>query len=543
MKNIISACIVLLLQLNTSFAHDSHYDRSNERTWTLKGGAGKITGSFLAWQEKDILVEEPSGKVIRIGLDKLSQADYDFSQEQIRRITALNKIDKQLDSTDQLAEHHHYGQFGFWLFIVAAGAILIIFASTFISTKRGWALLLLFVSGLLVSFTQQISHTLFTTTDPLFVDSAFTPFKPEVNTRWDSTYFYVESKGIPTTHSMMTGITKWQQQVPIPQCYIDTNAWSIPLNPVIAASPVPVSPSHFIRGAIALAVNGIPIFNPYTNTGVDAFLDGQLDNWGGHSGRADDYHYHTAPLHLYNHVSVTQPIAFGLDGFAVYGNFEPDGSSMQPLDTNHGHFGGNGVYHYHGTPAAPYMIGNMVGVVTEDSTLQIIPQSRARPVRPSLTPLTGATITGFHPNITTNGYTLIYTLNGQTDSIVYYWTQNGQYTYDFYLQGNGVPATQQYNGFAQCTVPTSITDYSVYDNRIHLFPIPANDIIHIDYTSGVSSDDITKVHVMDIHGKVIFEKSGPINSIPVSSWTAGIYYIDILISGKHSIQKAVVNHF
>jgi hypothetical protein len=102
---------------------------------------------------------------------------------------------------------------------------------------------------------------------------------------------------------------------------------------------------------------------------VDAFLDGQLDNFGGHCGRADDYHYHNAPMFLDEKTSEILPIAFALDGYAVYGTLEPNGNPMMPLDVNHGHEGSNGIYHYHGTKTAPYMIGNMVGVVTEDSYL------------------------------------------------------------------------------------------------------------------------------------------------------------------------------
>ena len=56
--------------------------------------------------------------------------------------------------------------------------------------------------------------------------------------------------------------------------------------------------NQFLRGAIALAVNGIPIFNPQNNGGEVSADIGELDQWGGHCGRADDYHYHVAPLHL-----------------------------------------------------------------------------------------------------------------------------------------------------------------------------------------------------------------------------------------------------
>ena len=92
----------------------------------------------------------------------------------------------------------------------------------------------------------------------------------------------------------------------------------------------------------------------------------------------------------------------------------------------------NGVYHYHGTAAAPYMIGKMVGQVTQDATYQIIPQAQAHPVRGPQNPLPGALITACKPNATNNGYTLKYTLNSQSDSIVYNWTNTGVYTFSFF---------------------------------------------------------------------------------------------------------------
>ena len=49
------------------------------------------------------------------------------------------------------------------------------------------------------------------------------------------------------------------------------------------------------RGAIAIAANGIPIFNPVNASGLISKEIGELDDFGGHSGRADDYHYHAAP--------------------------------------------------------------------------------------------------------------------------------------------------------------------------------------------------------------------------------------------------------
>lgn len=119
------------------------------------------------------------------------------------------------------------------------------------------------------------------------MQAAFGKF-PKLRTRSDARYFYVESDAIPD-HNMMVGIKAWQQQVPVPQPFTGDNAWQIPLNPVPARNPMSTR-NNFLRGAIAFAVNGVPIFNALNNRGVDSFAAGELDNWGGHCGRGDDYH-------------------------------------------------------------------------------------------------------------------------------------------------------------------------------------------------------------------------------------------------------------
>lgn len=107
----------------------------------------------------------------------------------------------------------------------------------------------------------------------------FDRFSDKVNVRFDRDFLFVESKGMPD-HPMMIGITAWQQQVPLPQSYTGDNAWRIPLNPVPAKNAISAK-SHFFRGAIALAVNGVPIFNSIKNhEKTDTLLAGELDQWG-----------------------------------------------------------------------------------------------------------------------------------------------------------------------------------------------------------------------------------------------------------------------
>ena len=444
---------------NTVHAHNIDYGKVILKKWEFTKDHSTLEGSLFMYKDGEVYIEDAQNKVGHYPLISFSKSDQEYV---IKRYEKIAKINIQFqDTTKANLSFSDIFDVKFWsvtiILLLLAGYIFIYVEKV----KRKYLQPILFLGSIFFLFgfiNNKFLKPSSSSTNPLFVDSSFSFFKPKIHTSWDNNYFYVESKGIPD-HEMMTGITAWQQQLPIPQCYTianNNNMWSIPLNPVIASTPVPVNTQHFLRGAIALAVNGIPIFNPFTNMGVDAYADGQLDNWGGHSGRADDYHYHIAPLHLYGQVAETLPIAFALDGFAVYGSKEPDGNSMTTLDANHGHLW-NGVYHYHGTTAKPYMIGNMVGVVTEDNTMQIIPQAAARPIRPSLTPLSGAVITALSPNVTNNGYNMTYTLNSQTYHVNYKWTDtsNSRSKYTFTFVSPSQSFDSIYLGFSQseCSVP------------------------------------------------------------------------------------------
>ncbi|MCP4138868.1 MAG: YHYH protein [Chloroflexi bacterium] len=266
----------------------------------------------------------------------------------------------------------------------------------------------------------------------------FDAFEGKVQTHQDDYYLYVESDGMPD-HPLMIGIKSWQQQVPLPQFYTGNNAWRIPLNPVLAEQPLSAK-NNLYRGAIALAVNGVPIFNALNNRGDDAYLAGELDEYGGHSGRADDYHYHVAPLHLEEVVGPNSPIAYALDGFPIYGSTEPDGSPLAELDEYNGHFDAHGQYHYHGTSTYPYINGGMRGIV-EVRDDQIDPQPQTVPIRPFLQPLRGATITDFQ-ELGDESYSLEYQINGQK-AYVNYRVSGNTYIFEF-LDSSGNITTESY---------------------------------------------------------------------------------------------------
>jgi hypothetical protein len=245
----------------------------------------------------------------------------------------------------------------------------------------------------------------------------FQKFPEAVLLDWDEKYLYVGSDGLPD-HPMMVGITAWQQQVPLPQDYYLGNAWSIPLHPVPAANGMSAK-TNFFRGAIAVAANGIPIFNPIKNDGrTDTFLAGELDEYGGHCGRADDYHYHVAPWHLAERLGPSLPLGYALDGYPIYGLAESDGSTVNGLDSFHGHTSAAGEYHYHASRSYPYINGGFHGEVSIGGG-QVEPQPSANPVRQAGEPLPGAKITGFTISADKKKYQLDYSQNGRKGSVNY----------------------------------------------------------------------------------------------------------------------------
>ncbi len=507
------------------------------KEWHAKDG--HFHGAFLYATNGTAVFDLGNHQLKSVRIKDLEKAEQRWVTDQIQKIAAINQ--KHIESHS----HHVYSAnqqenkslvFG----ILIVGAIIIVafyFLPKQIFSLSALSIILGFVTFGFVLTVKTSKGGIEKSTNPSFIDSAFAPFVPNVNTFWDNDYFYVESQGIPATHSMMVGISDhgWQQQVPIPQCYIGSNAWPIPLNPVVAANPTPIDSVHFTRGAIAIAVNGVPIFNYHTNTGVDSYLDGQLDNYGGHCGRGDDYHYHIAPLHLYAHTQATLPIAFGLDGFAVYGSVEPDGSAMQSLDANHGHYGTNGVYHYHGTNTAPYMIGNFVGQVTEDNTHQLIPQAQASPVRPGQNPLAGSVITSCVPNVSNNGYVLSYTLNGQNYSVDYNWTSAGLYTFNFINPSGNT--TQTYNGFVPCFLTTGIQEMN-NENAFEIYPNPAREFFKIQLKN---EQNVCEIAIYSIAGKVMYKSQNYQSKISTENFPKGVYIVEVKTKQEINRKKILLN--
>lgn len=360
------------------------------RIWTTPSGTVLEEGSFVMVRGERVQIRRNDGSLVLLRLEALSSGDQDWIAQRSQAIREQQGQDSRPRP-------------------VAAETSAVPFS---VQTSR-WQPV---VFGPMEPVSTMTS-----------ISDAFAAFEKRnaIKTRSDDRWFYVESNGIPA-HQMMVGITSWQQQVPLPQSYTGNNAWQIPMNPVPAKKPR-TAKGAFLRGAIAVAVNGIPIFNPLNNRGDDAYLFGELDEFGGHCGRADDYHYHIAPVHLQEIVGKAQPIAYALDGYPIYGYEEPDGSPVKNLDAFNGHKDADGNYHYHATKKYPYLNGGFYGEVIEADG-QVDPQPRAEPVRPDLRPLQGAKITDFKET-KKGSYLLTYDVRGKQGTVAYTINENQSVTF------------------------------------------------------------------------------------------------------------------
>ncbi|WP_261367555.1 YHYH protein [Aporhodopirellula aestuarii] len=345
--------------------HGHAHTLTRSRSWSVASGGSHLNGSFVSARDGRVQIRREDGALTDLAINQLAASDQAWVQERMHTIRALNR--------------QHVTQ--------------------------------------LVMLNQRVQATTGSAAEKETMPAIgehFQPFAKLLRLRWDKDFLYVGSNGLPE-HPMMIGIRSWQQQVPIPQKYLGENAWRIPLHPVPAKSPMSTK-NDFLRGAIALAVNGVPIFNPLNNRGDDAFLFGELDEYGGHCGRGDDYHYHIAPVHLEKTAGKDKPIGYALDGYPIFGYQDPQATDFATLDDLGGHKDAAGNYHYHAQKTYPYLNGGFYGEVTQRGG-QVDPQPRAEPIRPDLRPLRDAVITGF--NKTGNRFKLEYDVRGRQGSVIY----------------------------------------------------------------------------------------------------------------------------
>jgi len=190
-------------------------------------------------------------------------------------------------------------------------------------------------------------------------------------------FLVVAADGIPNYDVMATSGTQWLHDIPLPPggdttCRVRTaaeqlNVFKVPLTPTQLASgsntvpnPLPNVPGMPAAGAVAVGIDGVPMFPNYNNRGIYAWTSCEVDRCNAHSGKGEDYHYHGDPFGsncLYSEADygsdpgTAHPpiIGFSFDGFVVYGRYTRATQPGQdiPLDACGGHYHLPEGYHYH----------------------------------------------------------------------------------------------------------------------------------------------------------------------------------------------------
>jgi hypothetical protein len=178
------------------------------------------------------------------------------------------------------------------------------------------------------------------------------------------------------------------------------------------------------------------------------------------------------------------------------------------------------------------MIGNMVGVVTEDTTKQIIPQAAAKPIRPAGTPLKGAVITNF-ASTGSMGYVLTYTLNSQTYQVDYNWDNTGKYTFNF-ISPTGT-TTSIYTGSKPCPINNVSVDNAFWNQMVQLYPNPSTDLVKLQMPSGLN---VYKLTLLSAQGQTVWESLQVANELSLKGYESGMYTL-IITTNKGPIAKTL----
>ncbi|XP_078608715.1 uncharacterized protein LOC144880451 [Branchiostoma floridae x Branchiostoma japonicum] len=146
-----------------------------------------------------------------------------------------------------------------------------------------------------------------------------------------------------------------------------SHTFRIPVTPTTASTPGCLG-----MGPIGMAVNGVPIYNPFNRECQDAVENEVLDACDGHPAERGDYHYHheanCLPDNAVSDSGASGIVGVAFDGIAIYGPRKEDGTLYvhNDLDACHG-ITVNGTYRYHMTSDFPYFIGCYHGELLTNS--------------------------------------------------------------------------------------------------------------------------------------------------------------------------------
>ena len=130
-----------------------------------------------------------------------------------------------------------------------------------------------------------------------------------------------------------------------------TQTLLIPTRPVPAPSPIPIRNTN-----VGVALNGVALGPPAPVAAIlGAYTIAAFDDCGGHVNPHEGYHYHAATkcnAVLAQDDGHASMMGYAMDGYAIFGTLDADGSEPEDLDSCRGHRDETRGYHYHAASTA-----------------------------------------------------------------------------------------------------------------------------------------------------------------------------------------------
>ena len=221
MKQLTIFLFAFIFIVRTTSGHVGGHYHSGDGTvfnsWTLKNGQ-HVLGNFMYSNGRQIFVEANEGKIIAIQMDDLMPADKKLAAFKISQLEKINRPYEPLVSSNIFdLKKIIWWVIGFTIVLAFLSLLVNYFRIEYVKQNR-YQFLVAYASVILIVACSKSGTSGGTVTQPTiitipkttttFLDSAFAAFKPALSTRYDATYFYIASSGIPN-HNMMIGITNW----------------------------------------------------------------------------------------------------------------------------------------------------------------------------------------------------------------------------------------------------------------------------------------------------------------------------------------------
>ncbi len=144
------------------------------------------------------------------------------------------------------------------------------------------------------------------------------------------------------------------------ECSIDYYGGGVAQTALIPVNPIPLpSPAAIGQGNVGVSLQGVALGPPApVHAILGAYTIAAFDDCGGHVNPVEGYHYHAATpcnetvVQDDGHAAL---IGYAMDGHAIFGTRNGDGTAPAELDACRGHSDEARGYHYHAADAGENM--------------------------------------------------------------------------------------------------------------------------------------------------------------------------------------------